>query len=132
MPADLIVSEVPQDVASTVELLTTALRARNVTLFATIDHAAGARAAGLELDDEVLLVFGSPAVGTGLMVADPRAGYDLPLRLLVWRQDGATMVGYRDPLTLADRYGLGAQSQTLEKLRGLLSQLVTEVGARTP
>jgi uncharacterized protein (DUF302 family) len=128
MPDDLVVSEVPQDVASTVEMLTGALQTRGVAVFATIDHAAGARAAGLELDDEVLLVFGSPAVGTALMAADPRVGFDLPLRMLVWSRDGATRVGYQDPLTLADRYALGGERETLGKLRGLLEQLVMDVG----
>jgi len=130
MTDDLIVSEVPQDVASTVELLTSALRARGVTVFGTIDHAAGARAAGLRLEDEVLLVFGSPAVGTALMVADPRVGIDLPLRMLVWSRDGVTRVGYQDPHTLADRYALADEIATLGVLRGLLEQLATEVGAR--
>ncbi|WP_222269721.1 DUF302 domain-containing protein [Modestobacter marinus] len=130
MTDELIVSESAQGVASTVERLAAALRTRGVTLFATIDHAAGARAAGLQLDDEVLLVFGDPAVGTALMVADPRAGMDLPLRMLFWSRDGVTRVGYPDPHTLADRYRLGGELATLEKLRGLLEQLTTEVGAR--
>ena len=130
MPEDLIVSEAAQDVASTVELLTRALQARGVTLFATIDHAAGARAAGLRLEDEVLLVFGSPAVGTALMVADARVGIDLPLRMLVWSRDGRTRVAHQDPGDLAGRYDLGDEVATLGKLRGLLEQLTGEVGAR--
>ena len=130
MPDELIVSVVPGDVAPVVELLTTALHDRGVTLFAAIDHAAGAHAAGLALADEVVLVFGSPAVGTALMVADPRVGIELPLRLLVWSQDGATHVGYQDPAGLADRYALGGERQTLTKLGGLLAQLVVEAGGR--
>lgn len=131
MADHLIVSEVPYDVVTTVQLLTTALHARGVTLFATIDHAAGARAAGLRLDDEVLLVFGSPAVGTALMIADARAGIDLPLRMLVWSREGRTRVGYQDPVDLADRYDLRDEVPTLGRLRGLLDQLADEVGART-
>jgi uncharacterized protein (DUF302 family) len=61
------------------------------------DHAAGARTVGLELPDEVVLVFGSPTAGTPLMQADPRAGIDLPLRILVWSDDGGTRVAFRDP-----------------------------------
>jgi uncharacterized protein (DUF302 family) len=52
-------------------------------LFARIDHAAGARAVGLALGDEVVLVFGNPQAGTPLMQADPLVGLDLPLRVLV-------------------------------------------------
>ena len=124
----LLVSEVPGDVASVVQRLTRALGARGVTQFATIDHAGGARAAGLELGDEVLLVFGNPAVGTALMQADPRAGLDLPLRMLVWSQGGTTRVAYEDPFMLVDRYALAGEEPTLTKLGGLLEQLVAEAG----
>jgi uncharacterized protein (DUF302 family) len=124
----LQVSEVPGDVASVVDRLTAGLRDRGVEVFATIDHAAGARAAGLDLPDEVLLVFGNPAVGTALMQADPRSGVDLPLRMLVWSQDGATQLAYQDPAVLADRYEVGSERATLDRLRGLLVQLVAEAG----
>ena len=128
MSDQLQVSEVPGDVASVVDRLTAGLRDRGVEVFATIDHAAGARAAGLDLPDEVLLVFGNPAVGTALMQADPRSGVDLPLRMLVWSQDGATRLAYQDPAVLADRYEVGSEHATLDRLRGLLEQLVAEVG----
>lgn len=106
---------------STVELLTAALQARGITLFATVDHAAGARGAGLELEDEVLLLFGNPAVGTALMVADPRTGIDLPLRMLVWNRDGVTRVAYQDPRTLADRYALDGETGTSASCTGCWS-----------
>ncbi len=128
MSDQLQVSEVPGDVASVVDRLTAGLRDRGVEVFATIDHAAGARAAGLDLPDEVLLVFGNPAVGTALMQADPRSGVDLPLRMLVWSQDGATRLAYQDPAVLADRYEVGSEQGTLDRLRGLLEPLVAEVG----
>ncbi|MGR6963947.1 DUF302 domain-containing protein [Geodermatophilus sp. URMC 61] len=128
MSDELRVSEVPGDVASVVDRLTADLRDRGVEVFATIDHAAGARAAGLDLPDEVLLVFGNPAVGTALMQADPRSGVDLPLRMLVWSQDGTTRLAYQDPAALADRYEVGSEEATLGKLRGLLEQLVAEAG----
>ncbi len=128
MSDTLRVSEVPGDVSSVVDLLIAALRDRGVEVFATVDHGAGARASGLELADEVLLVFGNPAVGTALMQADPRSGLDLPLRLLVWSQDGVTRVAYHDPGELAERYAVGSEQVTLGKLRGLLEGLVSEAG----
>jgi uncharacterized protein (DUF302 family) len=124
--ADLIEAEVPGDVAATVERITAGLRERGVTLFATIDHAAGARAVGLAMPDEVVLVFGNPAGGTALMQADPRAGIDLPLRMLVWSPSGATRVAYRDPDELADEFAVDGARDTLGRLRGLLDQLAAE------
>ncbi len=125
----LVVTRSPHDVAGTVERLTAALGRRGIEVFARIDHAGGARAVGLELADEVLLVFGDPAIGTALMRADPSAGIDLPLRVLVWSSDGATSVGFRDPHELAAGFRLDGLEGVLDRLRGLLDQLTGEATA---
>jgi uncharacterized protein (DUF302 family) len=80
----MTVVEVETDVPTAVARIEQALRQLGITLFARIDHAAGARAVGLELPDEVVLVFGDPAAGTPLMQVDPQVELDLPLRMLVW------------------------------------------------
>jgi uncharacterized protein (DUF302 family) len=126
MPTPLVVATSPHDVASTVARVETALRARSVTLFAAVDHAAGAREAGLELADEVLLVFGNPQVGTGLMQADPTVGIELPLRLLIWDEQGTTHIAFSDPAELASRYAVSARLPVLSQLRTLLDQVVAE------
>jgi uncharacterized protein (DUF302 family) len=120
----------PHPVAETIDRLVAALEKRDVTVFARIDHAAGARAAGLELPDEELLIFGNPRVGTPLMQSDPTAGYELPLRVLAWDDGGQTMIGYRPPTELGEEFRLADRAEVLEKLDGLLAQLVVE--ATTP
>ena len=87
--------------SETATRLRDAISQAGMTLFAQFDHAAGARDAGMELADEVVLVFGNPHAGTMLMQADPRVGVELPLRMLVWSQGGQTLVGYNDPKELA-------------------------------
>lgn len=126
MGEKLTIVDVEGDVPSTVARIERALHRLGVTLFATIDHAAGARAAGLELPDEVVLVFGDPAVGTALMQADPRLGIDLPLRMLVWARDGRVAVGYRDPRCLAVDPASAELAAALGKMNGLLERLVRE------
>jgi uncharacterized protein (DUF302 family) len=76
-------------------------------LFAVIDHSGEARHAGLELRDTMVVLFGGPAAGTPVMVASPLAALDLPLKVLVWDDEGQTKVSYLDPAALAARYGLG-------------------------
>lgn len=126
MATPLVVATSPHDVASTAARVETALRARSVTLFAAVDHAAGAREAGLELADEVLLVFGNPKVGTGLMQADPTVGIELPLRLLIWDEQGTTQIAFSDPAELASRYAVSGRMPVLSQLRTLLDQVVAE------
>lgn len=113
----------PHPVTDTVDRIVAALDARGITVFARVDHAAGARNAGLELADEQLLVFGDPRAGTGLMQEDATVGYELPLRMLVWDDGGQTRLGWRPPPELASEYSLAAHAEVLVKMGGLLEQL---------
>jgi uncharacterized protein (DUF302 family) len=58
------------------------------------------------------------------MQADPEVGYELPLRLLVWDTGGQTRIGYRPPTELAAEYRLSDRLDVLERMTGLLEQLV--------
>lgn len=100
-----------------------ALDAHGLQLFARIDHAAGARKAEVELEPNVVLIFGNVHVGTPLMQADPRVGIELPLRMLIWQDSDGTHVGYPDPRELADRYALDGQQETLQRQAAVLAKL---------
>ena len=113
-------------VPETVERVIAALSLRGIRVFARIDHAAGARQAGLELADEELVIFGDPRAGTLLMQADAAVGYDLPLRLLIWDASGQTMIGYRPPTELRNDFALADQLATLGRMETLLEQITTE------
>jgi uncharacterized protein (DUF302 family) len=85
----------------------TAVLAAGMTVFARIDQAAEARAAGLVMPPAVLLVFGSPKAGTPLMVARPTTAIDLPLKALAWKDEGgAVWLTYNTPVLLVERHGL--------------------------
>ena len=95
--------------------------------FGRFDHGSNVRGAGLALDDEVVIVFGSPAVGTKLMQDNPDIGYDLPPRILVRDARGVTQVSYRDPTTFIDAYGLTGSRPEVEKMSELLRDLLGRV-----
>lgn len=85
---------------------------RGMTVFARIDHAAGAAAAGLPLRPTDLLIFGSANSGAPLMTSAQTMGIDLPLKALVWRDSsGATWLSYNDPAWIADRHHLSPELQ---------------------
>jgi uncharacterized protein (DUF302 family) len=85
------------------------VRDRGMTVFATIDHSGEARRRGLELRDTKVVIFGSPMGGTPVMQASPLAALDLPLKVLVWDDDGTTTVSYTDPGALAARHQLSSE-----------------------
>jgi uncharacterized protein (DUF302 family) len=96
-------------VADAVERLTAAIEARGLELFAIVDHSGEAEARGLSLHDTKLVIFGSPVAGTPLMQANPLAALDLPLKVLVWDDDGQTRLSYLPPADLAARYDLAGE-----------------------
>ena len=98
----------PRSVGDTVTRLTGILAAKGVKLFDTIDQRAAAREVGLDLRETVLVIFGNPAAGTPVMVAAPLSALDLPLKALIWDDEGRTKVTYYAPATLAARHRLNA------------------------
>jgi uncharacterized protein (DUF302 family) len=78
-----------------------------IKLFASIDQASEAAAAGLTLRPTTLLIFGDPAKGTPLMEAYPLLAIDLPLKALIWRGTSSEVyVGLTSPDFLQQRHGL--------------------------
>jgi ribose 5-phosphate isomerase A len=82
------------------------LDAKGVKLFDVIDHSGEAEAAGLELRDTKVAIFGAPQAGTPVMEAVPQAALDLPLKVLIWRDGDQTKLTYAPPSELAARHGL--------------------------
>jgi uncharacterized protein (DUF302 family) len=106
--ADGVISKPsPYSVDETIRRLDEVVRSKGLTVFARIDHSSGAREVGLDMQDEQVLIFGTPRAGTPLMVARPLVGLDLPLRVLVWRgSDNRVWASYQDSAFIAKRYGL--------------------------
>jgi uncharacterized protein (DUF302 family) len=96
----------------TMNRLEAEVKARGMTVFARLDHAAAAARAGLSLAPTELLVFGNTKAGTPLMQSIQTIGIDLPLKALVWQDPaGKTWLSYNDPAWLANRHGLGPEIQ---------------------
>jgi uncharacterized protein (DUF302 family) len=97
----------PHSVGETVARLTQRVTSKGLMVFAVIDHSGEAAKVGLDMPDTKLVVFGSPAAGTPVMLAAPLAALDLPLKVLVWAdREGAVRVSYNSPAFVAQRYGL--------------------------
>ena len=94
-------------VKDTIDRFESSAKSKGMTIFARIDHAAGAKDVGLELRPTVLLIFGSAKAGTPLMQSRQAMGIDLPLKALAWEDPaGDVWLTYNDPAWLAARHGL--------------------------
>ena len=93
----------------TMDRLAAAVTNQGISILARIDHAAAAAEVGMELRPTEVLIFGNPRAGTPLMQAMQTTGIDLPLKALVWRDEGGTTrLAYNDPRWLAKRHGIDA------------------------
>src|SRR5580658_5856386 len=114
----------------TMDRLETEIKAKGLTVFARIDHAAGAAQAGLPLRPTEVVIFGNARGGTPLMQASQTAGIDLPLKCLVWQDEaGKTWLSYNDPAWIAQRHGLGATSDAAVKAMTAMLGAVTKAAA---
>jgi uncharacterized protein (DUF302 family) len=90
------------------------VKAKGMTVFARIDHAAGAAQAGLSLRPTAILIFGDAKAGTPLMQSNQSIGIDLPLKVLIWEDaSGKVWLSYNEPNWLAERHGLGAEPEPM-------------------
>jgi uncharacterized protein (DUF302 family) len=115
----------------TVDRLEAEAKAKGLTMFARVDHAAGAAAVGLQLRPTELLIFGNARGGTPLMAADQQVGIDLPLKALVYQDAaGRVWLSYNDPAWIASRFGLGAAvAGNVQALSKALDAIATAAAA---
>lgn len=97
----------PYSVDITVSKLKAVIASKELTLFAHIDHRAGAALAGLNMSPAHVLIFGNAKAGTPLMIASPLLALDLPLKVLIWEDaDKKVWVSYNTLEFLVQRHAL--------------------------
>jgi uncharacterized protein (DUF302 family) len=126
MAQDIIKVKTDKTVQGAMDALETVVGNAGATVFARVDHAAGAGTVDLELADSQLLVFGNPKLGTPAMQVDPLAGLFLPLKVLAYQDaEGQVWLAYEDPKhTMSDLDGV-SDAPVIEKMQGALSKLTT-------
>ena len=120
----LVLRESKFPVKETMDRLASAIEARGLKVALRVDHAAAAKAAGLDLAPTEVLLFGNPKLGTPLMVANRAIAIDLPMRMLAWQDaKGRTWLGYTPPKDLKARHGVKGQDAVFNAMTAALDGL---------
>lgn len=115
----------------TVTRLKADIAAKGIIFFQEIDQAALAAKAGISLKPSVLLIFGNPPLGTQFITANPQAGLDWPVRMLVYRDDaGAVWVAYSDFEWIAKRHGVTTHDQQFHMASEVAASIAASVSGR--
>lgn len=118
--------------AETMNRLESEIKARGMTVFARINHAALAADAGMTLRPTEVIIFGNPRGGTPLMQANQTIGIDLPLKALVW-QDASdkTWLSYNEPAWLAKRHEVAGVEQAIAMMSRVLGEIAAKATRKT-
>jgi uncharacterized protein (DUF302 family) len=121
----LVTVESKFPVKETLDRLSAELDKRGIKIAARIDHAAGAKAVGMDLPPTEVLMFGNPKLGTPLMQSNPAIGIDLPMKVLAWQDKaGKVWVGYTAPGATAARHAIKDRDEVVKAMSDALGGLV--------
>jgi uncharacterized protein (DUF302 family) len=123
-----LISQVSQySVEETVDRFVAAIEKAGLKVFTRIDHAAGADEAGQSLRPTQLIIFGSPKLGTALMISDQRVGIDLPLKALAWKDaEGKVWLSYNNPDYLFGRFAIHDREPAKQKMTRALKKFAQQ------
>ena len=106
------------------------IAAKGIRFFSEIDQTELAAEAGIKLNPSRLLVFGNPPLGTQFMTANPNAGLDWPVRLLVIQDSaGAVWTVYTDFAWIAARHGIVNRTEQFKMASMVIASITSSVKA---
>ena len=116
--------ESPLAFEETVVALQKELNSRGITIFATIDHKKAAEAVGKSMPPATVLIVGNPKVGTALMQENPRLAIELPLKILIYKEEKIVRIRYEKISAIAEKYHIKQNFATAEKIDAAMQQLI--------
>ena len=114
----------PYTFTQTIERLQKVLKSKNITIFATIDHQAAAKAVGETMPPATVLIVGNPKVGTALMQENPLLAIELPLKILIYEEGKTVNIRYEKVAAIAEKYHIKQNFSTAEKIDAAMQQLI--------
>ena len=114
----------PYTFTQTIERLQEILKSKGITVFATIDHQAAAKAVGEKLAPATVLIVGNPKIGTALMQENPRFAIELPLKILIYEDGKKVNIRYEKIAAIAEKYHIKQNFATAEKIDTAMLQLI--------
>ena len=118
-------------IGETVERLKRDIADKGIKFFNEIDQSKLAADAGIKLRPLVLLIFGTPPLGTQFITANANAGLDWPVRLLVYENEkGEVWTAYTDFYWIARRHGIGNRQDQFKMASSVITSITSSVKAK--
>jgi uncharacterized protein (DUF302 family) len=122
--SNLVRKQSPYSAEETLNRLEAIVLSKGATVFARIDHAAGAMKADTKLRPTAVLIFGNPKIGTPIMLKSQEAGLDLPMKALAYEDaNGKVWLTYRQPQSMGAAHGIAVNAPETMKVAKVLDAL---------
>ncbi len=106
-PVGVIIQPSPYPVKETIDRLEGFLRQHGATIYARIDQQAELQKVGQAISALEFIMFGNPKAGGPIMIENPIAALDLPLKVIAWEDDQKRVfIAYNNASYIEDRYAL--------------------------
>jgi uncharacterized protein (DUF302 family) len=131
-PSGIVKVKSAYPLSETVARLKKDVAGKGIKFFDEIDQSKLAADAGIKLRPSTLLVFGNPPLGTLFITANPLAGLDWPVRLLVFQDEkGDVYAAYTDFSYIARRHQIeDADLEAFRKATGVIASITSSVSAQ--
>ena len=118
-------------VEDTVARIKQSVEAKGIRYFIAIDQQQLGASANLPIRKSTLVLFGNPPLGVQFIQANPYAGLDWPVRMLVRETaDGSTEIAYTDFAFIGQRYGITGKDAQLKMASEVAATVAGEAAAQ--
>jgi uncharacterized protein (DUF302 family) len=125
-PVGVTIRKSQYSVKETIDRLQAALEQHHVTIYARIDQQQELQKAGQVIAPLEFLLFGNPKAGGPVMIENPLAALDLPLKVISWQNEHQIVhIAYNDASYIKNRYALSAGVAAPLDLDAIISKLLS-------
>ena len=115
-------------VEETVTRIRADIAAKGILFFQAVDQAQLAAKAGIKLRPSTLLEFGNPPLGAQFLTANPQAGLDWPVRVLITQDEAGTVwASWTDFAWIAKRHGITDRKMQFDTATGVVQSITSTV-----
>jgi uncharacterized protein (DUF302 family) len=123
---NLTVYRAKGSVKEATEKLESVISGKGLKFFETVPHHSIAEERGITIDPTNVILFEDPDLTSQLIVCNQTAALDLPLKIMVWEEEGDVYIGYLDPQLMRRKFLISGCTETLSELSSLMVRVVNE------
>jgi len=102
------------------------IKKSGLVYFETVSHDAIAAERGVKIGQMREVLFEDGGLTTSLIECQPTTALDLPLKILIWEENGDVYIAYMDPRFMKKRFMLSGCEEIVDKMGDLLARIVVD------